>query len=145
MLARVGSDEVSSDFSNEMDPVLPLGVVLPEQLSDFFDERGYHPSTAAEYRGNARLRVRSKAVMEFEEVPQSLRAIFADMPRRATVLVKDLSRSGIGILFHYQIFPTQRLGIEFQGRYLDVSVVRCRKISSKCYEIGATVLQTYAL
>ena len=56
-----------------------------------------------------------------------------------TVLVKDLSKSGIGILYHRQIFPGERFDILVLGRTIDVTAVRCRRIDALCYETGAII------
>jgi hypothetical protein len=120
----------------------PLLVQLPKELESFYEEHGYLPSTAFENRSNARLRVRSEGKLEFLCLPHA-----ASRARQAAgrVLIKDLSRTGIGILYHEQIFPEEKFRITFQQRQIDVLSVRCRRLSSACYEIGGEVLSTHIL
>jgi hypothetical protein len=118
-----------------------LGVMLPEDLKDFFRETGYAPSTPAESRCNARLRVRSVGEMHLLTTPTALRALTASRTLQSgKILVKDLSRSGIAILYHEQLFPEEKIRICFQGRQFEAVVVRCRRLGEKCYEIGGRIL-----
>lgn len=127
----------------EIDQTLIAGleVVLPEGLRAFFCEAGYMATTAEEYRTNARLRVRSVADMLLVNSPSALRNGLAGRESRAgKVLIKDLSRSGIAILYHQQIYPQERFQIRFQGRLILSIAVRCRRLGSMCYEIGGKVV-----
>ena len=118
-----------------------LKVALPIELEHFFDESGYVDSLPGEVRTNARLRVRSEATFAFTHTPDSLKSVSMCTERaRCKGLVKDLSRSGIGILYHQQIFPQERLSIYFQGRVIRAVAVRCRRIGDCCYETGCRVL-----
>jgi hypothetical protein len=54
-------------------------------------------------------------------------------------VVKDISRNGIGVYFHEQLYPLQKFEVEFQGRSISALVVRCRFISKNCYEVGAII------
>lgn len=118
-----------------------LEVVLPEELRAFFYEAGYMATTAEEYRSNARLRVRSVADMLLVHTPPALRTGLTGRERRAgKVLLKDLSRSGIGILYHQQIFPEEQFQVRFQGRLIHSIAVRCRRLGNMCYEIGGRIV-----
>ncbi len=118
-----------------------LEVVLPEELKAFFYESGYLPTTAEEYRGNARLRVRSVGEVLMTHTPSSLRNFTSQRESRGgKVLVKDLSRSGVGLLYHQQMFPEEYFQLRFQGRLLRVVAVRCRRLGEKCYELGGRII-----
>ena len=54
-------------------------------------------------------------------------------------LLKDISRTGIAILYHEQVFPDECFSLHFQNRQFDVTVVRCRRIAQACYEIGGII------
>jgi hypothetical protein len=124
-----------------MDNPLPLQVLLPEELKAFYIEKGYASSTAQESRCNARLRVRSQATLEFVETPSALRGSISRKPGTLScVLIKDISRSGIGILHHEQIFPAEHLSIVFQGRLIHALAVRCRRLGERCYDTGAQII-----
>ncbi len=118
-----------------------LEVILPEELKAFFYESGYLSTTADETRRNARLRVRSVGDILLTHTPASLRVGLQNRSRRAAkVLIKDLSRSGIGVQYHQQIYPEEQFQIRFQGRLINTVCVRCRRLGHKCYEIGGRVV-----
>ncbi len=119
-----------------------LLVQLPEELVSFYEEHGYLSSTAFENRVNARLRVRSEGTIEFQSSPA---ALGRNRESIGSVLIKDLSRNGIGILYHEQIFPEEQFRITFRQRQIDVRSVRCRRLNNACYEIGGQVLSTSIL
>lgn len=120
-----------------------LQVQLPENLKSFFEERGYVSPSNFENRSNARLRVRSEGSIRFVYAPRGLCGGLEFRPTdMGRVLIKDLSRTGIGILYHEQIFPEEQFQIVFQNRQLDVRAFRCRRLNEACYEIGGQVLAT---
>lgn len=112
-----------------------LLVELPPEWSNFFEEGGYVGTTFDEHRVNARLRVRTETSLRMlYSVP------FAQRKKtRGRVLVKDMSRKGIGILFHIQLWPTEKFSLELHGRIVVAVVVRCRKVGPRCFEIGAII------
>ncbi len=116
----------------------PLRVVLPDELKRFYSERGYLPPTPHEERRFARLNVRSHGRIRFYPAPPNL-IVGTGNDRTGTVLVKDLSRSGIAVLYHRQIFPGEQFDVLMHGRWIHSTAVRCRRIGSQCYETGATI------
>ncbi len=126
-----------------LDPaqVAGLEVILPDDLKAFFYESGYLPTTAEEARCNARLRVRSVGDILLTHTPPVLRDGLTKRAKRSgKVLIKDLSRSGIGVLYHQQIFPEEQFQIRFQGRLINTVAVRCRRLGMHCYEIGGRIV-----
>lgn len=119
--------------------VTPLLVRLPPELSDFFTRSGYTGSASTEDRTAARLNARFNATMEFSPAPLALVNAVAQRPTLATVLIKDLSKIGVGVLIHCQVYPTERAKIHFRGRDLHITVQRCQRLGPMCYEIGAAV------
>lgn len=118
-----------------------LLVALPPEMSNFFQEGGYIGTTFDEHRCNARLRVRTEANLRMlYSVPFAKRT-----STRGRVLVKDMSRKGIGILFHTQLWPTEKFSLELHGRLVIAVVVRCRKIGPNCYETGAIIENVQAI
>lgn len=133
---------LASADQQAIDPkrIAGLEVILPEDLNAFFYESGYLPTTAEEARGNARLRVRSIGDLMLAYTPAGLRGGLTGRDKRTgKVLIKDLSRSGIGVLYHLQIFPQEHLQIRFQKRLINMVVVRCRRLGEKCYEVGGRI------
>ncbi|MCC7337500.1 MAG: hypothetical protein IT422_20605 [Pirellulaceae bacterium] len=126
-----------------LDPIQVAGleVILPDNLKAFFCESGYLPTTAEEARTNARLRVRSIGDILMMHTPSMLRLGLTERSRRAgKVLIKDLSRTGIGVLYHQQIYPAEQFQVRFQGRLINAAAVRCRRLGDKCYETGARIV-----
>ena len=117
-----------------------LKVVLPEEWKRFFAETGYAPTTAQENRCNSRLRVRAEVPVWFHSTPDGMGdSIVRALGTPEKALMKDISRTGIAILYHEQVFPEERLCIQFQNRLFEVTVVRCRRISKACYEVGSVI------
>lgn len=128
--------------SDSVDPTnsgihsLPLLVHLPAHMAGFFEEAGYLETVYCELRGQARLRVRCESILESESVPPFL----GIQKRLAKVLIKDLSRSGVGLLSHEQLWPGETFRVQLHGRQLLVRVVRCRKLADACFEVGGVVV-----
>lgn len=121
------------DDSNEERSGHP--VKLPFALRNFFNEKGYAASNIFENRTTARLKIRCEAVLHLTVTPAFLARSELDFQ----VLVKDMSKTGIGILCHRQLYPTESFCIELMGRQIHAAVVRCRKLGESCYEVGARI------
>jgi hypothetical protein len=118
----------------------PLRVILPEELQRFYAERGYLAAMPHEDRAYARLNVRAQGFIRFlstSPIPNC--DIIASDTRQGTILVKDISKTGIAFLYHRQIFPCEKLAIFLHGRALEATAIRCRRIGPQCYEIGAMI------
>jgi PilZ domain len=111
-------------------------IVLPASMDSFFSESGYCESTFYESRKNSRLRIRCKATMTFE---QSLPCV-PRLERETIVYVKDISRRGIGIMAHTQLFPEEKVLICFQQREVLAKIVRCQRKGELCWECGALII-----
>ncbi len=122
-----------------------LQVVLTAELARFWDESGYEPSTAYEERAAPRLRVRAEGLIEFTRLPPAMaRQGTIRSETRGKVLVNDISRSGIGILFHQQIFPGEEFEVRFGGHSIQAKAVRCKKYGLACFRTGAILLSSSA-
>lgn len=117
----------------------PLMVQLPSELADFFDASGYSGSVVTEDRITSRLSARCETTIQFTHTPLSLLDAISERPTVGTVLLKDLSKTGLCLLFHEQIYPTERARIFLHGRELQVTFQRCRRLGPMCYEAGAAV------
>ena len=73
--------------------------------------------------------------------PQALRQMIEQLPDRAAAgtLIKDLSQSGVGLLYHEQLFPGEEIELELSQHVVRATVSRCRFLGPSCYEIGARV------
>ena len=107
---------------------------LPASWSDFFDRHGAMPALRAEKRRFPRSYLRGVAALAYR---QSLPAL----PRAETwhaVYTKDVSRGGIAFLHSDPLYPMEQMNLALpDGKSLIVEVVRCRRIQSRCFEIGA--------
>ncbi len=56
------------------------------------------------------------------------------------VLVKDVSKCGMGLVVHEQLWPEERVTVTFMGRQAVAVVVRCRRLGKGCYECGAKLI-----
>lgn len=140
----LASSNTTAGIADQSDP--QLKVVLPSGMEYFFSERGYAPSAADDLRSSQRLRVRSHADIAFIDMPRAVQAeIGLERTKTGRVIVSDLSRTGIGILFHEQIFPLETFEVHFQGRVLSVTAVRCRRLGDLCFETGGTVTSVRTL
>lgn len=120
----------------------PLRVELPPDLETFFQEYGYQSCPEEKFRDNARLSVRGEVQFAFSKTPPKIESLLEHPTRLATGLIKDLSRSGVALLYHKQLYPTQELKVFFHGREITVKVVRCKRLGTNCYEVGGVVLKT---
>ena len=130
---------------NAQQQVAPLKVILPADLSRFYAERGYLAPTPQEDRTHARLNVRTTAGIQFTSQPLAAIASQVEPEMFGTVLVKDISKSGIAILSHHQIYPGEQCLIYLNGRAITVIANRCRRLGPYCYEVGAVIDEVEAI
>ncbi len=131
MLANAGRNTLEMHNNFEQ-----LQVVLPESLSGFFAEQGYCKSTYNEERSHARLNIRCEARIHID---QSSSIGLLQPESWGTVLIKDLSKTGVALLYHAQIYPGLVFELLFRGRVITARATRCRRIADKCFEIGASI------
>lgn len=89
-----------------------------------------------------RLNVLLEGNLTILSTPEALRGNLEQINDRKNshVVIKDLSRTGLGIYFHDQLYPLERIQVQLQHRKLTAIVVRCRYLGPKCFEIGAKVI-----
>ncbi len=120
----------------------PILVQLPADIR----ARIQSPSTVLdqcfENRTNNRLNVLLEGNLTVLFTPRALTRDIEQCVNRKCfhTVVKDLSRTGIGIYYHEQLFPLEKIQVELQHRRLSAIVVRCRYLGPKCFEIGAKVI-----
>ncbi|GIW99246.1 MAG: hypothetical protein KatS3mg111_2579 [Pirellulaceae bacterium] len=115
-------------------------VVLPPELRERLEGRGYQSPVPVESRAWARLTVMREARLSMVHTPPALHSALP-WPPHGRVIVKDLSRSGIGFFFHMPLFPSQQIQIQLSHYVIQAKVRRCRRHTSDCYELGAIVTQ----
>ena len=113
--------------------VFPCRVVLPAEWTDFFERRGPQLHYGEDSRRFIRTHFPAKALME-------LGATHASIPRefeRHVVLMKDISRGGVGFLHSAQLYPNERVALVFPTGRRSYIVMRCLRHNDLCFEIGA--------
>lgn len=110
-------------------------IELPPKMAGFLEQRGYTTSNVFDKRRCARARIPCRAVMWFV---RSLPA-FPRSDGLVGIYTADLSRHGIGILCHEQLFPGEEVRILLPTSYLDVTIVRGRRAGPKCFEAGCSI------
>jgi hypothetical protein len=118
-----------------------LLVRLPDSMKDFFREQGYISSNIFENRTSARLGVRCASALEVTNSPPFIRRTES----LYQVLIKDLSKKGLGLIAHQQLYPLEEFWVELLGKRVQATVVRCRKIDAFCYEVGSRIISVNAV
>ncbi|HBJ35128.1 MAG TPA: hypothetical protein DDZ51_10315 [Planctomycetaceae bacterium] len=110
---------------------------MPETWSRYFEESGVLPSLPNDLRASQRRAVRTYGLLRIDG---ALPAI----PRNADfmgVYTKDFSKNAVGFISPIQLYPTERLRLILPTFWLSLFVIRCRRHNSRCYEVGAKLLQ----
>lgn len=124
------------DFESLLDSV-PNRIQLTPQLEDALaSERGVTAPTHFECRRTARFRCHGSAYARLIPFLVELQ----DFENESYVIVRDLSKTGVGIISHQQLFPEQIVVLILETTQLETKVVRARKLGPKCFEIGLSIL-----
>jgi hypothetical protein len=128
------------DYSTQLGELIQSvdwDIELPLEWSDYFEQRGEVASYVDDDRNNQRLKIRTHGLLWFDvSLPFRPRA---DTP--IGIYTRDFSRQGAGFLSPFEIYPEERVRITLPTFWVQLHVVRARRITSKCYEIGALLLQ----
>lgn len=128
------------DYSTKFDELLSSvswDIELPIEWSDYFEERGEVASYVEDQRNNQRLKVRTHGLLWFDRTLPFLK-------RESGVVgiyTRDFSRHGCGFLMPFELYPEEQVRIVLPTFWVHLHVVRARRITSKCYEVGATLLR----
>jgi hypothetical protein len=114
---------------------LDWSINLPESMHDFFAISGDTPIVPEDCRTQQRLRARTRGVGYSEYSLPTITRSFKALP----IYTKDFSRGGCGLIATEQFFPTERLRLLTPMYWIQIEVVRCRRLNAQCYEIGATL------
>ena len=116
---------------------VPWDIELPIEWAGYFHERGEVPCYTEDERNNQRLKVRTHGLM-YADQPLPFRSR-AGGP--TGVYTRDFSRHGCGLLTHFELFPGERIRVALPTFWVQLEVVRARRITSKCYEIGTVLIK----
>lgn len=128
---------LSIEFGQPLEQLLnsiPMKVELPPALEQALEvERGVVDSTPFEARRTVRFRCRGNAVVFLLESPFEVEGQEAT----AAVIVRNVSRTGLGLIAHQQYYPEQRVMLVLENSTMEGRIARARKIGPACFEIGA--------
>jgi hypothetical protein len=111
-------------------------IELPIEWATYFEERGEASAVLVEQRHNQRLKVRTHGLLLVEHsLPFRARA-----DEFVGTYTRDFSRHGCGFLTPCELFPEERVRIVLPTFWVQLLVMRCRRITSKCYESGGQLL-----
>jgi hypothetical protein len=102
-------------------------------------------SQAVAQTNNSRAGVRYKALRRAAVQLQGGLPAFPCDGSLVGTIVQDFSRESMGILYHEQLFPEERLRLWMPSLSLEAKVIRCRRRGPQCYEIGLALDRDYAL
>ncbi len=126
MLERVDSAEAIDSLLNK----LGCRVQLPEDESEFLAVRGPQVSEFAEQRQFPRYDFREKAFLFYKDAVH-------------VVYMKDISHTSLGFLHAEQVFPLDQMKIRMlNGMKFDVSIKRCLRLQTCCFECGGAIEPT---
>ena len=130
-------DQIDSlDFQDLLDHVpnrIQLTSTLEESLAS---ERGVMATTHYEGRRSARFRCFGNAFAKLVPFLMDLQ----EFETESFVIVRDLSKTGVGIISHQQLFPEQVVILYLEKFRLETKVARARKLGKNCYEIGLSIM-----
>lgn len=130
------------DYSTQLGDLIQSvdwDIELPVEWSDYFDERGEVASYVDDDRNNQRLKIRTHGILWFD---QSLP--FCNRSENPLgIYTRDFSRQGAGFLSPFEIYPEERVRIVLPTFWVQLHVVRARRITSKCYEVGAMLVHRF--
>jgi len=118
---------------------LDWSIELPIEWKDYFEHRGEVPSFAGDERQNQRLKVRTHGLMWFDDS-------LPFCPRTSDpigVYTRDFSRHGAGLLTHFELYPEELIRVALPTFWVRLRIVRTRRITSRCYEIGASLIERH--
>jgi hypothetical protein len=104
-------------------------VEIPGDRERFFRETGHIPSVPDEDRRSPRLRVRTQCLV----VPEEPLPAFPRGREPVSAYTADLSRHGIGFLSALQFLPEETVRILLPVFWMQVKIVRGRRLSTNCY------------
>jgi len=114
-------------------------IELPVEWTGYFDDRGEIASYTDDERTNQRLKIRTHGFLGFERA-LPFRPRTNDL---VGIYTRDFSRYGVGFLAPREIYPEEQVRILLPTFWVQVEVVRARRITSKCYELGARLLRRH--
>ncbi len=117
---------------------LKFELQLPERPEEYFAATGNIPSIPDDQRRYGRTNIRIAAALQYRRsIPSLMRK-----SEWHKIVMRDISRSGVSFLHSEQVYPTEQLMLIMpDGKPRSIEVMRCRRLSNQCYEVGANFIQ----
>lgn len=134
-------DTIDLDQRRQLIERIPCRVRVPDDWQRSLEAEGCAASQANEFRAGMRYRVVRRAVVQlYGSLPAFPR------PEGYTgAIVQDFSRHGMGVLYHEQLFPEERLRVLLPSISVEATVIRCRRVAQSCYQLGLVLDRDYRL
>lgn len=116
---------------------LPMRIQLTDTLERDLVQRGVTGSNPFEMRVAPRFRTNGEGVATLHSSPIAI----PFRPSQSLVIVRDISRTGVGLISHQQWFPEQQYQVLLPESELLVKVVRIRFLGVRCFEIGCQLMR----
>ena len=110
-------------------------VVVPAHVNHYLPNGAVLPTTPEDTRRFVRRASNLQAKLEIVEAWK----LAVDAERLFLVPVTNISRAGACFMHHTQLYPDDRVILDFGSLRREFQVTRCRRVASDCYEIGAQV------
>ena len=82
--------------------------------------------------------------MFFEQSPPFLNRPTLDISDSAVgIYTRDFSCAGIGLVSPIQLFPEERVRLVLPTFWLQMRIIRARRLNPLCYDIGGTLIRRY--
>lgn len=117
---------------------LTFQVQIPREKMEELGKSGPASTTLNDQRRHVRFRLLKRCIVRFNPTFPTLQR-----PSQFTLgLVTNISKDGVGLLYHQQLFPRERIVLRIEGSgVLPLTVALCRKLGPQCYEIGTTSIR----
>ncbi len=118
--------------------LLTMRIRLTESLAESLrNERGAAHTNPFELRSASRFKCFGEGIVTF--TPESFQMPEQESP--SLVIVRDLSRKGIGILSHQQWYPEQEVQLQMEHATVFARIARARRLAPFCYEVGLIIVK----
>lgn len=136
--AEVGASPANSDdlFFQRAARDLTFQLQIPRAKLAELGKSGPAATTLSDQRRHVRFHQLKRCIVRCS----GTYSVLARSPQPALGLITNVSKDGIGFLFHTQLFPNERFVLRVEGSgigIISLTVARCRKLGPQCYAIGA--------
>jgi hypothetical protein len=127
---------VKESFEEQLKQI-PLDFILPPRVREDLQRKGIGAAMHDDNRESPRFRTNGPAIFTWDSSPAAINN--SRVARQ--VIVRDLSKTGIGILTSCQWFPQEVGKLQFAIGDMVVKVMRARRLGPRCFEIGARIIR----